>query len=196
MIAIVDYGAGNITSVERALRACGADCRVTNHPDDLQHAAKIVLPGVGNFAATEELARSGLRDAILAQVAKGVPFLGICVGMQWMLEGSREAPGVSGAGWMAGQCQRFPQETKCPHVGWNQLEQVRESRLLAQVPAGAFVYFTHSYFVPRSADDIASTEYEGNFASAMERGNIFGVQFHPEKSGAIGLRILENFLAI
>ncbi len=196
MMAIVDYGAGNIASVERALRACGAECRVTSLPDEVRGAAKIVLPGVGNFAATQELARSGLRQTILERVAVGVPFLGICVGMQWMLEGSHEAPGVAGAGWLAGHCERFPHNAKCPHVGWNQLAKVRESRLLAGVEDNAFVYFTHSYFVAAGAGDVARTDYSVVLSSAVERENIFGVQFHPEKSGDVGLKILRNFLAI
>ena len=155
MIVIVDYKAGNITSVERALRACGADCRVTNRAEEVGDAEKIVLPGVGNFAATEELQRSGLSEAILQQVAAGVPFLGICVGMQWMMEGSEEAPGIAGAGWISGECERFTGQAKCPHVGWNQLTMVRDSRLLMGVADGAFVYFTHSYYVATGADDIA-----------------------------------------
>ena len=193
MIAIVDYGAGNLVSVKKALDWLGQDCAITSDPDMVAKAAKIVLPGVGHFASTVTLARSGLQDAIANAIGRGVPFLGICVGMQWMFDASEEAPGVRGLGTFPGCCTHFPPQVKAPHVGWNQLEVENGSRLLRGVPSGAFVYFTHSYRAPLVADTVACCEYGGSFSAAVERGALFGVQFHPEKSGDVGLRILENF---
>ncbi len=196
MVAIVDYGAGNVTSVAKTLRFCGADAQVTNRPEDVLVASKIVLPGVGHFSSTQRLQESGLRDAILARAAKEVPFLGICVGMQWMFGGSSEAPDVPGAGWLPGRCERFPADAKCPHVGWNRLQLQGESPLLEGLPQGTFVYFTHSYFVPSTPAASALTNYQGLFPAAINQGNLYGVQFHPEKSGDAGLHILRNFLRL
>ena len=194
MIAIVDYKAGNLTSVKKALHRIGAETVITADPDIVAKAEKIVLPGVGHFSATCALSGTGLRDAISASIGRKVPYLGICVGMQWMLEASEEAPDVKGLGVWPGACELFPAEVKAPHVGWNQLE-IRDgaSRLLKGIPAQSFVYFTHSYRVPVIAATVAETEYGGKFSAAVERDHLFGVQFHPEKSGAMGLRLLENF---
>ena len=194
MIAIVDYRAGNLTSVKKAFDHIGAESVVTSDPEVVKRAEKIVLPGVGHFAATCVLSGSGLREAIAQGIDRGVPFLGICVGMQWMLASSAEAPGVQGLGIWPGQCERFPAEVKSPHVGWNQLD-VRNgrSRLLNGIPSGAFVYFTHSFRVPLLEATAAETEYGGTFSAVVERDCLFGVQFHPEKSGAVGLKLLENF---
>jgi glutamine amidotransferase len=154
-----------------------------------------VLPGVGHFAATERLDSTGLTPAIRAAIARGVPFLGICVGMQWLYAGSSEAPAQPGLGYFAESCARFSEsKEKVPHVGWNSLEVRPNSRLLAGVELGEYVYFTHSYKAPITADTAATTYYIEPFASAVERGNVMGVQFHPEKSGATGLKILSNFL--
>ncbi len=194
MIAIVDYRAGNLTSVKKAFDHLGAQTVVTADAKEVLHAEKIVLPGVGHFAATTALDESGLRESIIESLEGGVPFLGICVGMQWMLASSEEAPEVAGLGLWPGECSRFPAGVKSPHVGWNSL-QIRNgtSRLLRGVPSGSFVYFTHSYRVPLLSSTSAECEYGGGFSAAVEQENMFGVQFHPEKSGSAGLQILENF---
>jgi glutamine amidotransferase len=203
MIAVIDYKAGNLTSVVKALRFLGADdVVVTQSPEDVLKADKIVLPGVGHFQATQLLEDLRLTQATREAVAKGTPFLGICVGLQWLYEGSTEAPGTAGLGHFAGQCERFPavyqgEELKSPHVGWNSLEEVRaDSRLLRGVEPGSFVYYTHSWRAPVSADTAASTLYGGAFTGAVERGNVMGVQFHPEKSAETGLKVLRNFLEL
>ncbi len=197
MIAIVDYRAGNLTSVKKALDQVGADSIVTSDPSVVSRAEKIVLPGVGHFSATSYLTDSGLRDAIVNSIQRGMPLLGICVGLQWMLESSEEAPEVAGLGIWPGECVRFPASVKSPHVGWNQLEfRDRPSRLLRDIPSGAFVYFTHSYRVPLLPNTVAECDYGGRFSAIVEQDHIFGVQFHPEKSGEIGLKLLENFCSL
>ena len=195
MIAIVDYGAGNISSVKKALEHVGARADVTSDARQIETAEKIVIPGVGHFCRCEAL-NENLRDAVLKAISRGTPFLGICVGMQWMFEGSTEAPETSGAALFAGQCSRFPAQVKSPHVGWNRIEIDKGSRLLRGIEPGAFVYYTHSYRAPVIQETVATTCYGGTFSAAVERENVFGVQFHPEKSGQTGLRILENFCAI
>lgn len=204
MIALVDYGAGNLTSVRKAFAALQAEVRTPAAPAVLAGARAIVVPGVGHFGATAAL-DGAWREAILAAVTAGTPLLGICLGMQWLFEGSDEAPGLPGLGLLAGRCRRLDPSgapghgpagrLKVPHVGWNRLEAVRPSRLLAGVPDGAHAYFTHSYAAPVTADCVATTTHGGRFASGVERGSIFGVQFHPEKSGAVGLAVLRNFLS-
>jgi glutamine amidotransferase len=197
VIAIIDYKAGNLTSVKKAFDHLGAENVVTDDPGAVANAERIVLPGVGHFAATEALEKSGLRESIINAIERGVPFLGICVGMQWMLASSEEAPEVHGLGLWPGECSRFPSGVKSPHVGWNSLAiRNRSSRLLKGVADGAFVYFTHSYRVPLLAATAAECEYGGGFSAAVEQENLFGVQFHPEKSGSVGLRILENFCSL
>ena len=196
MIAIVDYGAGNLVSVKKALDWLGQESAITSEPAQVAGASKIVLPGVGHFASTEALGRFGLRDAIADSIGRGIPFLGICVGMQWMFERSQEAPETRGLGVWDGECERFPANVKSPHVGWNQLEVDPSSRLLRGVPSLSFVYFTHSYRAPLSGTTVACCEYGGRFSAAVERDQLFGVQFHPEKSGEIGLKILGNFCAL
>jgi len=189
-VTVIDYKAGNLTSVLKALRHLGAETIVTDGDLALVEAAeRIVLPGVGHFQATDRLDATSLTPAIRAAIARGVPFLGICVGMQWLYAGSSEAPAQPGLG-------HFSESTeKVPHVGWNSLEVRTGSRLLAGVEAGEYVYFTHSYKAPVTADTAATSYYIEPFAAAVERGNVMGVQFHPEKSGATGLKILSNFLA-
>jgi glutamine amidotransferase len=180
----------------KALNELGVkDALVTARPEDVLTASRIILPGVGHFAATRLLAETGLTEAVRTAVADGKPFLGICVGMQWLYEGSTEAPEVHGLGALPGICDRFPSTVKSPHVGWNSLEVSHSSRLFTGVPSGAFAYFTHSYRAPLSDACAASTEYGGTFAAAVERDNIMGVQFHPEKSGGAGLQLLRNFLS-
>lgn len=193
MIAIVDYGAGNLVSVKKALDWLGHECAITSVPGDVAKATKVVLPGVGHFASTAALSRSGLKGAIADAIALGTPFLGVCVGMQWMFERSQESPETAGLGLMPGECERFPASVKSPHVGWNQLEVNSFSRLLRGVPSASFVYFTHSFRVPVTGATVACCEYGGQFSAAVERDHIFGVQFHPEKSGAVGLKMLRNF---
>lgn len=211
MIAVIDYKAGNLTSVVKALKFLDVrDVVVTQSPEDALRADKIVLPGVGHFQSTQLLKDLGLTEAVREAVAKGTPFLGICVGLQWLYEGSTEAPETDGLCAFASQCERFPAkeikqingkeiavELKSPHVGWNALEQIRpDSRLLRGVADGAFVYFTHSWRAPVSHDTAAVTNYGGAFTAAVERGNVMGVQFHPEKSAEVGLRVLQNFVEL
>jgi len=195
-VTVIDYKAGNLTSVLKTLRHLGAETLVTDGDVSLvESAERIVLPGVGHFAATKRLDATRLTDAIRAAIAKGVPFLGICVGMQWLYAGSTEAPQQPGLGIFAESCTRFAESAeKVPHVGWNSLEVQNGSRLLKGVEPGEFVYFTHSYKGPVTADTAAVTQYIEPFAAAVERRNVMGVQFHPEKSGEAGLKILRNFL--
>jgi imidazole glycerol-phosphate synthase subunit HisH len=197
VIAVVDYKAGNLTSVMKALSAVGANAVATEDPETVRRAEKIILPGVGHFAATEFLDQRGLKQAIAEQTAAGTPFLGICVGLQWLFAGSTEAPNHAGLGAFTATCERFTEGKKVPHVGWNSLEVKENSRLMAGVPTGTFVYFTHSYRAPVINRTVAVTHYSGEaFTAAAEEKNIMGVQFHPEKSGAAGLRILSNFVEL
>ncbi len=202
MIAVIDYKAGNLTSVVKALKYLGAGTLVTQDPEVVRRATKVVLPGVGHFQATQLLTELGLTEAVRESVAKGTWFLGICVGLQWLFEGSTEAPGVAGLGHFEGMCERFPAvyegaELKSPHVGWNSLERVRpDSRLLRGVAEGGFVYYTHSWRAPVVQATASVTEYGGAFTGAVERENVMGVQFHPEKSSAVGLQILKNFVEL
>lgn len=196
MIAVVDYKAGNLTSVMKAVHATGAIARSTMDPDEIRKADRVVLPGVGHFAATRLLREKGIVQAVQESIERGVPFLGICVGLQWLFEGSTEAPEDLGLGFFPGQCERFPAGAKVPHVGWNSVSIKENSRLMAGVKDGEFVYYTHSYRAPVIQDTVAVTEYGESFSGAVERGNVMGVQFHPEKSGAVGLRILKNFLEL
>jgi len=196
MIAIVDYGAGNLVSVKKALDALGHSCAITNDPADVCRAAKVILPGVGHFASTAALARTGLQSAISERIAQQIPFLGICVGMQWMFSGSEESPETPGLSLFPGHCTHFPRDVKSPHVGWNQVEIAPRSLLFRDLPPSPFVYFTHSYRVPINGSTVACCEYGGKFSAAVEQDHLFGVQFHPEKSGDAGLKILGNFCAL
>jgi len=209
MIAVIDYKAGNLTSVVKALRHLGAqDILITQNPEAVRIADKIILPGVGHFRSTQLLTdlqlTEAIRDATGPGTKRGAPFLGICVGLQWLYEGSTEAESTDGLCHFGSRCQRFPThmdgpdgpaELKSPHVGWNSLDTIRpDSKLLAGIAPGAFVYYTHSWRAPVSADTAATTSYGGSFTAAVERGNVMGVQFHPEKSAEVGLRVLKNFL--
>ena len=209
-VTVIDYKAGNLTSVVKALRHLGADVVVTENPADVTAAERIVLPGVGHFAATRRLDETGITPAVREAISRRVPFFGICVGMQWLLSGSDEAPDQKGLGYYHGSCARFPEgNEKVPHVGWNYILTRTEpapARLFAGIEQQSCVYFTHSYYVPttnfrRGVDPLqlinptaAVTRYISTFASAIEDDNVFGVQFHPEKSGETGLRVLRNFL--
>lgn len=196
MIAIVDYGAGNLVSVKKAFDWLGKESAITADPAEVAKATKVVLPGVGHFASTAALESSGLRTAIADSIARSVPFLGICVGMQWMFERSQESPSASGLGILKGECERFPESVKSPHVGWNSLTIDARSRLFLGVPSSSFVYFTHSFRAPVDDTTVACCEYGGRFSAAVERDRVFGVQFHPEKSGEVGLKLLSNFCAL
>jgi glutamine amidotransferase len=202
VIAVIDYKAGNLTSVVKALRYLGAETLVTQDPKVVQAAAKIVLPGVGHFQSTTLLQELGVTDAVRESVDRGAWFLGVCVGLQWLFEGSTESQGTRGLGHFAGMCERFPArfdgfELKSPHVGWNSLEGVRsDSRLLRGVKDGGFVYYTHSWRAPVVQATAAVTRYGGSFTAVVERENVMGVQFHPEKSSAVGLQVLRNFVEL
>jgi glutamine amidotransferase len=193
VIAIVNYGAGNIASVKRAFEYLGYACMVTSDADLIERSDRFVVPGVGNFQTTTLLSTNALAPALARQVSLGKPLLGICLGMQWLFQFSDEAPGVLGLGAFAGRCQSFPAAVKSPHVGWDQLEICWQSRLLRGISSGGFVYFTHRYCAPVIEATVATCDYGAPFSAAVEDGNIFGVQFHPEKSGEMGLVVLENF---
>lgn len=193
MIAIVDYGAGNITSVKRAVEHHGRPCTVTNDPSVIDRCDRVIVPGVGHFQTTTALSSGALRAALEQQIAIGKPLLGICLGMQWLFQSSEEAPGVPGLGAFGGRCQCFPKQVKSPHVGWNQLDLHGMSRLLRGIGSREFVYFTHNYYAPLIEATVAGCDYGETFSAAVERGNLFGVQFHPEKSGDAGMKILDNF---
>jgi imidazole glycerol-phosphate synthase subunit HisH len=193
VIAILDYDAGNLTSVKKAVDYLGYPCAVSCDPREVERADKIMLPGVGHFSATSNLVAQGLSTVVRNAISREIPLLGICLGLQWMFEYSEEAPDIAGLALLRGQCRRFPDRVKVPHVGWNQL-QVRESgRLFRNVPSRAFMYFSHSYWAPVIECTTAECEYGPTFSAAIEHGNLFGVQFHPEKSGDPGLTVLRNF---
>jgi len=195
-VTIIDYKAGNLTSVLKALRHLGAEIEVTDSDLGIVAAAeRIVVPGVGHFAATRRLDATGLTPAIRGAIERGVPFLGICVGMQWLYAGSTEEPTQPGLRQFAETCTRFPDgQEKVPHVGWNSISIRPDSRILSGISNNSYVYFTHSYRAPVANATTAVTDYGEPFTAAIERGNITGVQFHPEKSGEAGLQILRNFL--
>ena len=192
-IAIVDYGAGNLSSVKKAFDHLNVDVVVTTEPEAIASAAKIILPGVGHFSALSGLDNTGLREAVLRAANAGTPLLGICLGMQWLFDGSDEAPEFAGAGILPGRCRPFPASVKSPHVGWNSLAIKSGTRLLRGVAPDSFVYYTHSFQAPVVAATSATTDYGQPFAAVVEQENVFGVQFHPEKSSNVGLRILRNF---
>jgi imidazole glycerol-phosphate synthase subunit HisH len=197
VIAILDYGAGNLRSVCNTLDEIGCTYSLVRDGPSVRAASKILLPGVGHFGqmmrALDEL---DVRDALRERIGAGVPFLGICLGMQALFESSEEAPEVHGLGVFAGRVRRFDAEARVPHMGWNQIEPVTESRLLQGLPPRPFVYFAHSYYVPENEHSAASCTYGVRYAAALESANIFGVQFHPEKSAATGLSVIRNFVSL
>jgi imidazole glycerol-phosphate synthase subunit HisH len=196
MIAIVDYGAGNLHSVKKAFDYLGVGVVVTDQAQILNAADKIVLPGVGHFSSLRALDSTGLREGLLQAASGGKPFLGICLGMQWLFDGSEECIEVAGAGIFSGKCRQFPSSVKSPHVGWNSLTVQKSSRLLRWIAQDSFVYYTHSFHAPVLAATSAASEYGLQFTAAVEHSNVFGVQFHPEKSGDVGLAILKNFCEV
>ena len=199
MIALIDYRAGNLTSVRKALATVGADVFVPSQPSELRDARAIIVPGVGHFGATRALGPEWV-DAILAAIGEGRPLLGICLGMQWLYESSDEALDLTGLGVLSGRVVRMANHgatpLKIPHVGWNSLTIERETSIVEGVSPGAQVYFTHSYVAPVTGHTVATTEHGARFAAIVQRGHVAGVQFHPEKSGEVGLTILRNFLAM
>jgi imidazole glycerol-phosphate synthase subunit HisH len=195
VIALVDYGAGNLTSVRKAFAAAGAECAAVTDPHEIGDPAAIVIPGVGHFGATRSL-DARWRSAIEGAAARGTPLLGICLGLQWLFEGSDEAPALPGLGYFAGTCTRLTGDVKVPHVGWNRIAHTRPGRLLAGIEDGAYMYFTHAYAAPITPAAAATTTHGVEFAAAVERDLVFGVQFHPEKSGDAGLRLVRNFVAL
>ena len=201
MTAIIDYDAGNIKSVENALRFLGHDVVVTADPEVILQADHVILPGVGAFGdAMQRLRGRGLEDTIREVVERGTPFLGICLGLQLLFEESEESPGVRGLALLPGRIRRIPdgEGRKVPQIGWNDISFPRESRLFKGLPQGSFVYFVHSFYLEAGvrSDVAATTEYGVSIDAAVEHGNLFACQFHPEKSERVGMQILENFLAV
>ena len=196
MIAIIDYDAGNIKSVEKALNYLGEEAIITRDHDEIVNSDKVILPGVGAFAdAMEKIHRYGLEETIHEVVEKNIPFLGICLGLQLMFESSDEGPGVKGLGLLPGKILRIPKsgDLKIPHMGWNSLHLQNDGRLFRGIPEETYVYFVHSYYVPVTAYCIATCDYQCSFAAAICKNNFYGCQFHPEKSGMVGHKILLAF---
>ncbi|MCW5979429.1 MAG: imidazole glycerol phosphate synthase subunit HisH [Bryobacteraceae bacterium] len=197
MIAIFDYGAGNLRSVQNTLEEIGASYTLVDDAEGLRKADKIILPGVGHFGQImRSLDAMGVRQTFIDRIRAGVPFLGICLGLHALFRGSEEAPDLAGFGLFDETVVRFSPEARVPHMGWNVLEPRRECRLLKDLPPKVYVYFAHSYYVPVMDATAASTTYAAPYTSLLERGNVFGVQFHPEKSGPLGLKIVRNFVEL
>lgn len=195
MISLIDYGAGNVGSVLKAVQFLGYSAHVASGPADLNGAEKIILPGQGHFGQMmTALADRRLLEPLRGALAAGKPFLGICLGLQALYESSDEAPGVEGLGILPGRVARFEGVFKVPHVGWSDIQVRNDAALLRGVPSSSFVYYCHSYYGPVTEDATAVTEYGQTFAAAVEKENIRAVQFHPEKSGLVGLAVLKNFL--
>ena len=201
MIAIVDYDAGNIKSVEKALHFLGREALVTGDSEEILRADKVILPGVGAFGDAMDTIRGRGLDKVLRKVAEnGTPFLGICLGLQLLFERSDEAPGAEGLGILKGEILRIPEKEglKIPHMGWNSLHLENNGRLFRGIEENAYVYFVHSYYLKAGDESIvkASTEYGVHIHASVEKDNVFACQFHPEKSSTVGLQILKNFIAL
>jgi len=195
-VTLIDYGAGNVPSVERALRRLGAQVETTNVKEKIAEARCLVLPGVGHCAALiAALDAHSLRQPLIEAVGRGAAFLGICLGLQALYESSEEAPTLPGLGLLRGRVTRLPENVKLPHMGWNTLKTIRATRLLDSVPADAYFYFAHSFAAPAAGvESAAVSEHGREFIAVLEKENICAVQFHPEKSGAAGAQVLRNFL--
>lgn len=201
MVGIIDYDAGNIKSVEKALHRLGQEAVITRDREELLQADHVILPGVGAFrVAMDKLRDYGLVDVIQEIADKGTPFLGICLGLQLMFDGSEEAPGVKGLSLLRGNILRIPdaEGLKIPHIGWNSLKYPEKGRLFEGIAEDAYVYFVHSYYLEAAEREVvkATTQYGVQIDASVEKGNIFGCQFHPEKSSDVGMRILQNFLQV
>ncbi len=201
MIAIIDYGAGNLQSVKKALDFIGAENVITDNPETINSCDKILLPGVGSFGdAMDSMSQKGLVETVKENALSGKPFLGICLGLQLLFEESEESPGVKGLGIFKGKIKKFPNDMglKIPHIGWNSLEIRQNDTLFKDIPENSYVYFVHSYYLhAEDESDIATvTNYGIDFHSAVGKDNIFATQFHPEKSGDVGLQILKNFASM
>ncbi len=197
MITILDYGAGNLRSVENTLSEIGAAYELVRDATGLEHATKIVLPGVGHFGQMmRALDAMGVRQPLLARIQAGIPFLGICLGLQALFQKSEEAPELDGLGLFEGSNRRFAADARVPHMGWNELAPASGSTLLRGISPNPFVYFAHSYYAPLTTATAATCTYTLPYTAVLESRNIFGVQFHPEKSGPIGLKIVKNFVEL
>ena len=193
MIAIVDYQAGNLASVKKAFDHLGYEAADYRRPWGRSRGPAKSFCRAWGISKPQPRCRAALQEAVVEAIDRQVPLLGICLGMQWMFESSQEAPQLRGLGLFAGECEKFPAAVKSPHVGWNQLQVAGTSRLLRGLPQDSFVYFTHSYRAPVVEATVGRCEYGGPFSAVVERGELFGVQFHPEKSGTAGLHLLRNF---
>ncbi len=197
MIAVFDYGAGNLRSVENTLAELGSEYTLVRDSEGLRQASKVILPGVGHYGQMmRALDALDVRQTFLERIRAGVPFLGICLGLQALFETSEEAPEARGLGLYEGTVRRFPLDARVPHMGWNSLDVRRSSLLLRGLPSRPFVYFAHSFYVPENPRAAATCTYEVPYTAALEAGNVFGVQFHPEKSGPVGLKIVRNFVEL